>query len=112
MATCLFAQDFIASGYSLVIGQSLATAFIMILLVGQFASCAGLDLWVAAAGREKKREGGGGEVRGRRGQVGGGGRGGSTCRVSVFCEITVHFSLKSSVLQIFFGYKKMHATTR
>ena len=72
MATCLFAQDFIASGYSLVIGQSLATAFIMILLVGQFASCAGLDLWVAAAGREKKREGGGGEVRDRRGQVGGG----------------------------------------
>ena len=66
---------------------------------------------MAAAGREKKREGGGGEVRDRRGQVGGG-RGGSTCRVSVFCEITVHFSLKSSVLQIFFGYKKVHATTR
>ena len=67
---------------------------------------------MAAAGREKKRERGGGEVRDRQRSGGGGGRGGSTCRVSVFCEITVHFSLKSSVLQIFFGYKKMHATTR
>ena len=58
-------------GIHLFIGQGLVTAFIMILLVGQFAPCAGLDSWLAAAGREKKREGGGGEVRGRRGQVGG-----------------------------------------
>ena len=96
----------------LFIGQGLVTAFIMIPLVGQFVSCAGSDPWVAAAGREKKREGGGGEVRDRQRSGGGGGRGGSTCRVSIFCEITVHFSLKSSVFQIFFGYKKMHATTR
>ena len=46
----------------------------MILLVGQFAPCAGLDSWLAAAGREKKREGGGGEVRDRQ-RKGGGGEG-------------------------------------
>ena len=84
MATCLFAQDFIASGYSLVHWPGFGHSFHYDSSGWSICfSCAGSDPWVAAAGREKKRERGGGEVRDRQ-RTGGGGRGGSTCRVSIF----------------------------